>query len=175
MSFLQNQTFPRIGLIMAAVAVVLLCVVPALGQDTGAATFKAKCAMCHGADGQGKTPMGAKLSIPSLSAPEVQKQTDAALVEARKAAKPIGFVCIAPAIAAKLFGPDHLEFTIGTDAGTAQALAASGGKHVQCNVFNAVVDKRLKIVTTPAYMLGQRISEVESGIHKLVHVILEMA
>jgi mono/diheme cytochrome c family protein len=47
----------------------------------GAATFKAKCAMCHGADGAGKTPMGAKLSIPNLVSPEVQKKPDTSLVE----------------------------------------------------------------------------------------------
>jgi len=95
--------------------------------------------------------------------------------EAHKAGKPIGFVCIAPAIAAKLFGPEHVEFTIGTDAGTAKALEASGGQHVHCNVFNAVVDQRLKIVTTPAYMLASRITEAEAGINKLVQAVLEMA
>ena len=41
------------------------------------ALFKAKCAMCHGADGAGKTPMGAKLSIPDLRT--VQKQPAATL------------------------------------------------------------------------------------------------
>ena len=30
--------------------------------EDGSALFKAKCAMCHGADGQGKPKMGAKLA-----------------------------------------------------------------------------------------------------------------
>ena len=54
----------------------------AQGQNAptdGAALFKAKCAMCHGADGAGKTPMGQKLNIRDLRAPEVQKQSDAEL------------------------------------------------------------------------------------------------
>lgn len=97
------------------------------------------------------------------------------LQETHQAGKPIGFVCIAPALAAKLFGAEQVEFTIGTDPGTAQALAASGGQHVPCNVFNAVVDKRLKIVTTPAYMLASRITEAEAGINKLVQAVLDMA
>lgn len=42
----------------------------------GAALFKAKCAMCHGADGLGKTPMGQKLNIRDLHSTEVQKQSD---------------------------------------------------------------------------------------------------
>ena len=41
--------------------------------------YKTKCAMCHGADGKGETPMGKKLNIRDLGSPEVQKQTDAEL------------------------------------------------------------------------------------------------
>jgi cytochrome c6 len=44
--------------------------------SSGAATFKAKCVMCHGQDGSGKTPMGLRLKIRDLRSPEVQKQTD---------------------------------------------------------------------------------------------------
>jgi enhancing lycopene biosynthesis protein 2 len=106
---------------------------------------------------------------------EVNPEVARVVQETHKAGKPIGFVCIAPAIAAKLFGQEHVEFTIGTDAGTAKTLEASGGKHVNCNVFNAVVDQRLKIVTTPAYMLASRIAEAEAGINKLVQAVLEMA
>ncbi len=103
--------------------------------------------------------------------PEVAK----VLQEAHKLGKPLGFVCIAPAVAAKLFGAEKLEFTIGNDAGTAQALQAAGGRHVNCAVHNVVVDRRLKIATTPAYMLANRITEAEAGINKLVQAVLEMA
>jgi mono/diheme cytochrome c family protein len=41
---------------------------PALAQD-GAATFKAKCAACHGAEGQGK--VGPALKGTSLSADQI--------------------------------------------------------------------------------------------------------
>lgn len=43
------------------------------------ALFKAKCVMCHGADAAGKTPMGSKLNIPDLRAPETQKKSGADL------------------------------------------------------------------------------------------------
>lgn len=71
------------GVAIIVVALMLLCFsVTAYADDSaGAATFKAKCAMCHGADGAGKTPMGAKLNIPNLVSPEVQKEPDTALVE----------------------------------------------------------------------------------------------
>ena len=45
----------------------------------GAGLFKAKCAMCHGPDGAGKTPMGQKLNIRDLHSAEVQKQSNAEL------------------------------------------------------------------------------------------------
>lgn len=53
----------------------------ALAQDA-ATTFKAKCAMCHGADATGNTPMGKKFNIPDLRAPEIQKKPKAELANA---------------------------------------------------------------------------------------------
>lgn len=48
--------------------------------DGGADTFKAKCAVCHGADGKGNTGMGKSLKLRDLSSADVQKQSDADLV-----------------------------------------------------------------------------------------------
>lgn len=56
--------------------VVCLLLAPALFAEDGATVFKSKCAMCHAVDGNGNTPMGKKLGIKSLAAPEVQKLTD---------------------------------------------------------------------------------------------------
>lgn len=69
----------RKTLFFAAILIVgLLCAVvtPAIAGDDGAAMFKAKCAMCHGQDAAGKTPMGSKLSIRDLTSADVQKQSD---------------------------------------------------------------------------------------------------
>jgi enhancing lycopene biosynthesis protein 2 len=105
----------------------------------------------------------------------VNQEVARLLQEVHKQGKPIGFVCIAPAIGAKLFGPEKVEFTIGSDADTAATLQSSGARHVACTVHNVVIDKRLKIVSTPAYMLAKRITEAEAGINKLVQAVLEMA
>jgi cytochrome c6 len=69
-----------IALLTAIVVVVVAATTstPLAAQD-GATLFKTKCAMCHGADGKGETPMGKKLNIRDLSSAEVQKQTDAEL------------------------------------------------------------------------------------------------
>jgi len=49
--------------------------------DSGADTFKAKCAMCHGADGKGDTGMGKTLKIRDLGSGDVQSQSDADLAK----------------------------------------------------------------------------------------------
>ena len=105
---------------------------------------------------------------------EVEPTLATLLTKAHELGKPLAFACIAPAIAAKLFGPKGLEFTIGNDAGTAEALAAHGGTHVNCPVDEIVIDETLKIVTTPAYMLAQRISEAHAGLTKMVNATLAL-
>ena len=65
-----------------AVAIIALSGIPAKGDSAaGQATYKAKCAMCHGPDGTGKTPMGQSLKIPDLHSDAVQKKTDAELTQ----------------------------------------------------------------------------------------------
>jgi cytochrome c6 len=49
--------------------------------DDSASTFKAKCAMCHGADGTGNSPTGKAMKVRDLSSPDVQSQTDAQLTD----------------------------------------------------------------------------------------------
>jgi enhancing lycopene biosynthesis protein 2 len=106
---------------------------------------------------------------------DVDPEVARVLREARQAGKPIGLICIAPAIAALLFGAEQVELTIGNDVGTASTLQKCGARHVNCSVYDVVVDSRLKIVTTPAYMLATRITEAEAGINKLVRTVLELA
>lgn len=90
-----------------------------------------------------------------------------------KANKPIGLICIAPTMAAKIFG-EGVECTIGNDVETAAAITAMGAKHTVCPVEKAVVDKRNKLVTTPAYMLAQRIGEAAQGINACVEQVLAL-
>jgi enhancing lycopene biosynthesis protein 2 len=89
--------------------------------------------------------------------------------------KPIGVVCIAPVIAAKLFGAEHPQLTIGTDKNTAKDLEGMGARHVPCPVQEFVIDRERKIVSTPAYMLANSIQEAAEGIEKLVDAIIGLA
>lgn len=97
-----------------------------------------------------------------------------ALAEAfAEAGKPVGLICISPALAAKIYGPG-VTCTIGTCADTAAALEKMGATHQECAVEDIVEDNARKLVSTPAYMLGKNISEVASGINKLVDRVLEL-
>lgn len=97
-----------------------------------------------------------------------------ALAEAfAEAGKPIGLMCISPAIAAKIYGPGVI-CTIGKDADTAAAVSKMGGEHHECEVSEIVEDTARKLVSTPAYMLANTIGEAASGINKLVDRVLEL-
>ncbi|QHC98369.1 MULTISPECIES: isoprenoid biosynthesis glyoxalase ElbB [unclassified Pseudomonas] len=97
-----------------------------------------------------------------------------ALAEAfAEAGKPVGLMCISPALAAKIYGPG-VTCTIGNDTDTATAMNKMGATHEDCAVTEIIEDKARKLVTTPAYMLAQNISEAASGINKLVDRVLEL-
>jgi enhancing lycopene biosynthesis protein 2 len=92
------------------------------------------------------------------------------------ARKPIGALCIAPAVVAAVLGKAAApELTVGTDEGTGKALEAMGARHVRTPVTDVVVDRRNKIVTTACYMLATRISQVADGAEKAVRAVLELA
>jgi mono/diheme cytochrome c family protein len=67
----------KMMLMVAVLVLVAGMAMPARAAD-GAAIYKAKCAMCHGPDGSKEN---AAMGIKALSGPEVQKQTDAQLIE----------------------------------------------------------------------------------------------
>jgi len=102
---------------------------------------------------------------------EVDDDLKALALQMHQQGKPLGFICIAPALLPKIFD-FPLRLTIGTDIDTAEVIEEMGGEHVPCPVEDIVVDEDNKIVTTPAYMLAQTIAEAAAGIDKLVARVL---
>lgn len=92
------------------------------------------------------------------------------LNEAHSAAKPIGLICISPAIGAKVFR--GATVTIGSDKSTAAAIEKMGAHHQNRPTTEICVDESNRIVSTPAYMSAQRISQVYEGIGKLVDRVI---
>jgi enhancing lycopene biosynthesis protein 2 len=104
--------------------------------------------------------------------PEVLRLVKATI----EAKKPLAAICIAPVIVAKALEGTGIKtsITIGNEEGVAGGINALGQEHVNCPVTEFVVDKENKIVTTPAYMLGQNILEVAEGIEKTCKELLSM-
>lgn len=87
------------------------------------------------------------------------------------AKKPIGALCIAPAVVARVI--KGVQVTIGTDKGTAAAIQAMGGKHVTTNHGEVVEDTVHKVFTTPCYMLDATIIDIYNGANNVVQLMME--
>ena len=90
--------------------------------------------------------------------------------------KPIGAICIAPAMMAKILGEldESANMTIGSDETTSKDIEAMGSIHVECKVSEMVVDEGKNLITTPAYMEAKTIKDAADGIEKLVKQVLSM-
>lgn len=86
--------------------------------------------------------------------------------------KPIGLFCIAPALGPKV--ATGAQVTIGNDEGTAAGIEALGGQHQVCQVGEVCVDTEHRMVTTPAYMLANSISDAHESIQAGVEALLDM-
>ncbi|MCK5916156.1 MAG: isoprenoid biosynthesis glyoxalase ElbB [Deltaproteobacteria bacterium] len=106
---------------------------------------------------------------------QVQPEVLRFLKDMHQAKKPIGAICIAPAVIAIALGEFNPVLTIGNDPATATALESFGARHQDCRVDDIVVDQNNLLVTTPAYMLGPGLKEIAQGIDKLVQQIVVLA
>ena len=119
---------------------------------------------------------GAAKNLSSLAFEGPKGTADPALVKIAQdfhaAGKPIGAVCIAPAVLVMALGKGHV--TIGADPGTAGAIEAMGGTHSTCAGTEICVDTENRFVTAPAYMLDAPVHEVAAGISAAVGAVLEL-
>ena len=90
--------------------------------------------------------------------------------------KPQAVLCIAPAMMAKIYqdAPKKPVLTIGNDKETSGKIEIMGSRHQDCSARDFVLDEENKIVSTPAYMLGQSISEVAEGIEKTINELIKL-
>ena len=90
--------------------------------------------------------------------------------------KPQAVLCIAPAMMAKIYEGESVKptLTIGNDKDGSSMIEEMGSKHQECSARDFVLDKENHIVSTPAYMVGQSISEVAEGIEKTIAELLKM-
>lgn len=106
----------------------------------------------------------------------IDQEVSETIQKALEKVKVIGCMCIAPVLVARALKDTGArpKLTIGTDEKTMQHLKQLGAEPVQATVFEAVTDEKNKIVSTPAYMLGSRISDVAEGIEKMAKKVMEL-
>lgn len=142
--------------------------IKALGEFD-AASFDAL--MLPGGFGAAKNLSSLAFDGPDCSVNADLKAAVNAMVEA---GKPIGALCITPAVLAKIFEGQAAELTIGSDPGTIGAIEAMGGQHHETTHGEVVVDERLKLVTSPCYMLDASISQIADGARNTVGALLQL-
>ena len=99
--------------------------------------------------------------------PEVAK----AIKDMHTLKKPIGAMCIAPVLLAKLLG--KIVITIGTDVSTEQHVKQMGATNVPTSHGQVVTGPKQHIFTTPCYMVNSSISHIALGTENLIGEMLE--
>ncbi|WP_430810228.1 MULTISPECIES: isoprenoid biosynthesis glyoxalase ElbB [unclassified Carboxylicivirga] len=145
----------------------------ARGQIKALSTYKAgdfDALMLPGGFGAAKNLSTVAFDGPNCT---IDADTEHAVKTTHAAGKPIGALCIAPAVITKILG--DITVTIGQDEGTAQAIEAMGGNHVTTDHGEVIVDESNKVATTPCYMLDANILQIAEGAEKVTQAVLQMA
>lgn len=71
----------RVGQILVVACALIFVLSISTRANDSATVYKAKCAMCHGADGSGNTPAGKAMKARDFASPEVAGEPDAQLTE----------------------------------------------------------------------------------------------
>lgn len=100
--------------------------------------------------------------------PDVKK----AIHAMAKEKKPIGALCIAPVILARLLY--QVLVTTGQDPATARNIEAMGAHHTTTMHGEVAVDAEHRVVTTPCYMLDSRVDQIGEGADRLVQEVLRL-
>lgn len=102
----------------------------------------------------------------------INSEVKKAINDMATANKPIGALCIAPTLLAKVLG--NISITIGTDENSVNNLTKMGATHIQTKQCEVVVDSKNKIVTNPCYMLDSSIVEIAEGAENVIKEMLKI-
>ncbi len=103
---------------------------------------------------------------------EVDIEVERVIKEAYTQGKPIGALCIAPVVIAKILG--NVLLTVGEDQQTIQDIEKMGAKHQKTKETEVLIDKAYKVVSTPCYMLDADIVQIAESADNLVIAVKEM-
>lgn len=105
---------------------------------------------------------------------EVHSEVERAIRETHAAGKPICAMCIAPTLLAKVLGPHGVGLTLGKPCHASEVAERLGAIHFEAEATDCVVDEENKVVTTPAYMVASRISEIFDGAEVMVEEFVKL-
>lgn len=88
-----------------------------------------------------------------------------------KQKKPIGAMCITPALIAKILG--DVNVTIGNEKATVDIIQAFGATHIETTHGDVVFDEDNIVFTTPCYMLDATITDIDDGANNIVDAMLK--
>jgi len=91
--------------------------------------------------------------------------------QVHKQKKPIGALCIAPTLIAKILG--DVNVTIGNEKATADVVEAFGATHIETDHGDVVFDEDNIVFTTPCYMLDAKITDIDDGANNIVDAMLK--
>ena len=103
---------------------------------------------------------------------EINTDVERAVRQMVQAHKPIGALCIAPVILAKVI--DDALITIGQSADVIETINSMGARHEATMQGEVVVDSIRKLVSTPCYMLEARVDQIGDSADKLIQEILQL-
>ena len=104
--------------------------------------------------------------------PEMQK----ILESFHQEGKPMGAICISPALVGLAFKDQPFELTLGETSEASAELEKLGHQHIVCQPHEYHVDEKHKVVSTPAYMFDDgSLKDIFQGIHGLTQNVLKLA
>jgi len=103
---------------------------------------------------------------------QVNEDVTRAVKETNECGKPIGALCIAPAMMTKIF--EDATVTIGQDPGTIEAIEKMGGTHISTSHGDVVYDDNLNLFSTPCYMLDANILQIGEGADNIVSAMIKV-
>jgi enhancing lycopene biosynthesis protein 2 len=102
----------------------------------------------------------------------VDPEVELAVIASVEAKIPIGALCIAPALIAKIL--PGAEVTIGSDADTISTIEKMGSVHHVTNHGELIIDEKYKLVTSPCYMLDAHILQIAEETQNVVDELIKL-
>jgi len=102
----------------------------------------------------------------------VDPEVELAVIASVEAYIPIGALCVAPALIAKIL--PGADVTIGNDPETIKTIEKMGGIHHETDHAEVIIDKKYKLVTSPCYMLDAHILQIAEGTQNVVDELINL-